>query len=146
MAVLDEPAHLLTAWVLLLVTGLLWRRLAAWALVGAVAIDLDHVPLYWGWEDIAPDGGRPFTHSLATVGVLVAAAAVPKLRAAGLGLAVGVLLHLVRDLGTGPGVPLWWPFSGESVTVPYEVYAAGLSLAALLAATAALRRRRISDR
>ena len=109
-----------------------------------ITIDLDHVLLYLGWWDVAPDGGRPFTHSLATVVVLLATAAVPAVRIPALGLAVGVVLHLFRDLGTGPGVPLWWPLSGHSVTIPYRAYVAVLTLATIVAVAAALRRRRVS--
>jgi len=144
-ALLDEPAHLMTAWIVLAAAGSQRvRRVAGWALLGAVAIDLDHVLLYLGWWHVAPDGGRPFTHSLATVVVLLATAAAPAVRIPALGLAVGVVLHLFRDLGTGPGVPLWWPLSGHSVTIPYRAYVAVLTLATIVAVAAALRRRRVS--
>lgn len=129
---LDEPAHLLTAG-LFLAAFLPWRlrALVPWALAGAVLIDLDHIPLYlWGALAVEP-GGRPFTHSLATVLVLAAAGAIARGRArtALLGLALGVVLHLVRDLGTGPGVPLWWPADPHSVIVPYAAYFAALLVA-----------------
>ena len=140
---LDEPAHLLTAWLLLV--ALLPRRrrdVLPWALLGAVAIDLDHVPLYLWGVGTATLEGRPVTHSLAFAAVLLLAAALatrmPGRRAAVpvAGLAVGVLLHLVRDVATGPGVPLVWPVRDASVLMPYPVYAA---LLALVTAAAALR-------
>lgn len=140
---LDEPAHLLTAWLFLAALGFRWgTRLQAWTLLGAVGIDLDHVPLYLWWEGISAPGGRPVTHSLATVLVLVAMAAVPRLRTPALGLALGVVLHLARDLATGPGVPLLWPLSTTSALLPYPVYAAALGITAALAVLAAFRRRR----
>jgi inner membrane protein len=141
-AVLDEPAHLATA-ALLLATCLPRRARAVvpWALAGAVLIDLDHIPLYL-WGALTSDGyGRPVTHSLLTVLVLAGAGLLfrGRARTALLGLALGVGLHLVRDLGTGPGVPLWWPLGGHSVVVPYAAYFAVVLTAAALATARALR-------
>ncbi len=106
-------------------------------------IDLDHVPLVLWGGPVTEFGGRPVTHSLATVAVLTAAAlAVPRVRLVAGGLAVGVVLHLVRDLATGPGVPLFWPLRPENVLVPYWVYALLVVAAAVvaLAVPAAVRR------
>lgn len=140
VAVLDEPAHLITAWlVLVAVSSRLARPVQLWALLGAVVIDLDHVPLYLWWALLAEPDGRPVTHSLATVVVLVALGAVPRLRVPALGLALGVLLHLARDLATGPGVPLLWPLVDRSVQIPYTVYAVALTVTAVIAALWAIR-------
>jgi inner membrane protein len=134
LAGLDWPAHLTTA---ALVLAALPRRLepevAAWALVGSVAIDLDHIPMYLGFRSIVTqDGGRPVTHSLATAAALLGAAVAPRGRArrvlAGLGL--GALLHFVRDIGTGPGLPLLWPFHRGNVRIPYGSHFAAIALAA----------------
>ncbi|MGY1779762.1 metal-dependent hydrolase [Geodermatophilus sp. SYSU D01036] len=132
IGLLDEPAHLLTAWLGLAAVGA--TRIVPWALVAAVAIDADHVPLYlWGAFTAAP-GGRPVTHSLATVLVsTVVALAVPRWRAAAAGVAAGVLLHLARDVATGPGIPALWPFDDRSVLLPYEVHAGFIVIAALCA-------------
>src|SRR5690242_3017172 len=75
--VLDEPAHLATAALALLacttpMTRTRHRRLLLTALVSSMAIDLDHVPMYLGLAEAG--GGRPPSHSLATVAVLIAAA------------------------------------------------------------------------
>ncbi|MFW3173000.1 metal-dependent hydrolase [Geodermatophilus sp. CPCC 206100] len=132
---LDEPAHLITAGLVLAAVPLAgtWP-FPAWVLAGAVAIDLDHVPLYLWHDAVSGDGGRPVTHSLLTVLVLLAAAAaVRRHRIPLAGLACGVALHLLRDLATGPGVPLLWPLPGAA-QVPYLLYAAvlgGLTLAAV---------------
>ena len=131
---LDEPAHLLTT--CLALAALAPRagtRTWAWALVGSVVIDLDHVPFFLGWQPIISPVGRPVTHSLTVVAVLLLLGAAPPLRRAVLALAAGVVSHLVRDLATGPGVPLLWPLSPDGWTLPYPVYAAGLVLAALVA-------------
>jgi inner membrane protein len=132
LGLLDEPAHLATAWILLAAVLPLRRSgLVPWALAGAVLIDLDHVPLYlWGVLADA-NGGRPVTHCLATAALLaVAGLVLTRLRTPLLGLALGVVLHLVRDLGTGPGVPLLEPFSSTVVLVPYAAYLAPLAAVA----------------
>jgi inner membrane protein len=135
-AVLDEPAHLATA--ALLLAAFLPRRatgLAPWALAGAVLIDLDHAPLYLWGVGTADGYGRPVTHSLLTVVVLACAGAVTRrgVRTALLGLSLGVVLHLFRDLGTGPGAPLWWPAGQHSVLVPYPVYLGATAVVAAVA-------------
>ncbi|WP_436704578.1 metal-dependent hydrolase [Geodermatophilus sp. CPCC 205761] len=133
---LDEPAHLITAGlVLAAVAPAAARPFLLAALVGSVAIDVDHVPLYLVGDAVAGDGGRPVTHSLAFVLLLLAAAAaVRRYRLPLAGLACGVALHLLRDLATGPGVPLLWPWPGAA-QLPYALYA-GVLVAATLAATA----------
>ena len=148
IGVLDEPAHVATALlVLLAVAGpcrlLAYPRISGAAVVGSVAIDLDHVPLYAGLPvDVA--GGRPFTHCLLTAVVLAAAGgAVRSWRPILLGLATGVLLHLLRDLPTGPGVSLFWPVSSTRFEMPYVAYAIVLAVcagAATLRVTAERRR------
>ena len=140
IGVLDEPAHLLTAWLVLAAatrrTALL--RLTPWVLAGAVLIDLDHVPLYLGADVAATPGGRPVTHSLLTVLVLLIAAGTVRrwwVPTAGLALATGA--HLLRDLSTGPGVPLLWPVADGDVRLPYWTYL--LVLGALTAVAGARR-------
>ena len=139
LAVLDEPAHLLTAW-------LVWAAVSPrrplpgalpWVLVGAVAIDVDHLPLYMGHTEFLVHGGRPPTHSLITVGVLAVLALVTRRARVFGGLAVGVLLHFLRDLATGPGIPVAWPLVDVSVRVPYVMYAVVVATAVLVAAVRA---------
>jgi inner membrane protein len=134
-AVLDESAHVLTAW-------LVWAALASrplrpgvlpWVLLGAAAIDLDHLPLYVGHAGFLIDGGRPPTHSLTTVAVLAVLALVTRRPRIFGSLALGVLLHFLRDLATGPGVPLAWPLVDASVRVPYLLYAAVVAAATVVA-------------
>ena len=138
VAVLDEPAHLLTAWLALVALPPRRRPAVPWALLGAVAIDVDHVPLYLWHVGTATESGRPVTHCLLSVVVfLCGARLVRRARPVLAGLAVGVALHLVRDLATGPGVPLLWPASGASVSVPHAWY---LEVLVVLAAVAARRR------
>lgn len=99
-------------------------------LAAAVLVDLDHVPLYAGVPGVAAAGGRPLTHGLLTVAVLLLLGRrLPAARWA----ALGVCLHLLRDLATGPGVPLLWPLD-LVVRVPWAAYAVVLVALALRAA------------
>ncbi len=125
VGLLDEPAHLATAWLGLaaLAPRPLPRQVWWGALTASVAIDVDHVPLYLTDGAFSVAGGRPPTHSLLVM-VLLAALALPRrTRWLLLGAAAGVLLHLLRDVATGPGVPLLWPLSDASARVPYWTYA-----------------------
>jgi inner membrane protein len=136
---LDEPAHLLTAWLVLAAlapgTGRTPAGVAPWVLGGSVLLDVDHVPLYLWGEPVAEQGSRPVTHSLVTIGVLLllAAATRNRFRRAALGLAAGAALHLVRDVVSGPGIPLLWPLDPSDVRLPYGAYPAVLAVAAALA-------------
>src|SRR3954468_6559751 len=136
---LDEPAHVATAGIVLLaVSG--WSRLAPCrreivvVLASSVLFDLDHVPLYLGLDQIAP-GGRPVTHSLATVALLLAIALLfsSRRRRWPVATACGLCLHFVRDIATGPGISIFWPATDSAVLVSYWLYAAilvGLSAVA----------------
>ena len=140
LAALDWPAHLATAGlVLAALPRRLDPRMAAWALAGSVAIDLDHIPLYLGFRAAVTEGGRPVTHSLTTAAALLGAAVASRgrLRTALAGLGEGVLLHFVRDIATGPGLPLLWPVRSRNVRIPYGMHLAALGLTV---AVAALRR------
>jgi hypothetical protein len=118
----DEVAHLATAALGLLVLSRFIdapRRFYVAALIASVAIDLDHIPLYLGLlGDLAQ---RPVTHSLSTVAVFAAAAAVSRRRRAVLaGVATGLVLHFARDIAEGyPGVRVFWPLEGASWMVSY---------------------------
>ena len=144
LGLLDKPAHVLTAWLVLaaLTARTTALRVLPWVLAGAVLLDLDHVPLFLGLAVTATASGRPVTHSLATVAVLLALGlAVRRRRSALAGLAVGAATQLLRDLSTGPGVPLLWPALSADVRLPYVCY-----LLVLVALTGAATVRRISGR
>lgn len=129
LGVLDWSAHLATAALVLLALGVPWR---AWLVVlpSSVLLDLDHLAL--GVPGVEAAGGRPFTHSALTVLVLLGVS----LRWRPLLLVTaGVLLHFLRDVATGPGLPLLWP-AGGAVLLPYLLY---VSVCAGLAAVAVSR-------
>jgi hypothetical protein len=145
---IDEPAHLATCALLLLVLAALssWRLPLAFvvaALLGSVAIDLDHLPGYLGWTGLTDGSPRPYSHGLLPVFAFLALGfLVPRrYKAVMLGLAFGLSTHLLRDLATGPGVPLLWPVSDGIAQVPYVVFAALLVLAALAVPALARSRR-----
>ena len=144
----DEPAHLLTAAVLLAaVLPLRMLPVVPWALAGSVLIDVDHVPLYLPGTALEHVDGRPITHSLATVLFLVLSGSVARgrWRIALLGLGTGVSLHLVRDLAApldGPGVRLLWPALSNGVAMPYPSYSAVLVVALMAIAGRQWRRSR----
>jgi inner membrane protein len=140
---LDECAHLLTAGLFLAAAGRPLSRFAAWTMLGACVIDVDHVPLYLGHMAITVEGGRPVTHSLLTVVVLMCSAAVVRgrPRSALAGLGTGVLLHFVRDVATGPGLPLLWPVLPDNVRIAYHWYFGVLLVAAAVSVVRASVRR-----
>ena len=119
---LDEPAHLATAALGLLVLACFIdvpRRFYVAALIASVAIDLDHIPLYLGL--LGNQDQRPVTHSLATVIVFVGAALVSRRHRAVLaGVATGLVLHFARDIAEGPpGVRMLWPLQDTAWTASY---------------------------
>ncbi len=139
---LDELAHVATA--LLFVAAVrptIPRDFLAGLIVGAVLIDVDHVPVHFGWNGLEPGGSRPYPHSLLTVAVVSVAALVARgrWRTALTAAAIGLVAHFFRDLAepgqNGAGVMLLWPASDHPFTLPYVVQAAALAVAAVLAYT-----------
>ena len=113
---LDEPSHFATTALCVLALRrfiTLRTSFVAAALIASVAIDLDHLPGYLGYGFAPEHGGRPYTHSIVTVGCFLAiGAASRRWRAPALGVVFGLVTHFVRDICEGsPGVALFWPFS-----------------------------------
>ena len=140
LALLDEPAHLATAAVCLAaLRPPVARPFAMAALLGAVAIDIDHLPALLGTEVLTQGTGRPYSHSLLTIGLLLLGAALlpVRWRPAAAGATFGIATHFLRDLttpvGDTPGLALFWPFSPRGVRAGYGLYAALLIVAAVLA-------------
>lgn len=98
-------------------------RFAVGAVLGAMLIDLDHIPEWLGWSARTAESVRPVFHSVFTV-VVIALAVVwlpARWRTFGLGVVFGTLTHLARDIAMG-GIPLFWPLTDVAAAVPYGVY------------------------
>jgi membrane-bound metal-dependent hydrolase YbcI (DUF457 family) len=123
---LDETAHVGTG---LLVLGAMAPRRTEFALgvlAGSVLIDVDHIPDVLGSRILRGGRMRPLPHSIATL--LALRLAQRPGNAARRGVLIGVTAHLARDLATGTNsVPLFWPLSRRPASVPYGLYAAGLT-------------------
>ncbi len=134
VGIVDWIGHLATGIVLI---ALLRppRRMAVAILVCSVVIDVDHLPLELGSDILTAGTPRPYTHSLLTLLVVLAAAGVGRSQVL-LGAAIGIAGHLLRDLGTGDGLALLWPLSDAGASVPFALY---LGVLTGLAAVAALR-------
>lgn len=119
VAVCDEAAHVATTLLLLApFHRRLPRRFLVGSLVGSVAIDIDHLPMYAGVPLLTRRSARPVTHSLMTpaAAALWAARGHGASRPLAWGVTAGLVGHLLRDLTTG-GVPLLWPWSSRTVRI-----------------------------
>lgn len=143
MGMVDEPAHLATA---LIVLGAISRYRGrppmpkfGWSLlVCSVFIDVDHLPAEFGSYVLTDGTPRPFTHALWTVIVLMLAWSVARcltIRSARhrpataelllAGASWGLSAHFLRDIATAQ-MSLWWPITDMPVQVPYWWYMAAL--------------------
>jgi inner membrane protein len=134
-ALLDESAHLATALLFLRALDMqVTRSSVLGLLLGAVMIDIDHVPLQLFGNDILTAGtNRPHSHSLLALALvlLIGFALSGMWRRGAFCLALGHASHLARDMATG-GVPLLWPLSSARIEVAYSGYALMVIVAALL--------------
>jgi inner membrane protein len=140
---IDEPAHLATA---LVVLGAITRFRGSppepkfWVtmLICSVLIDVDHLPAEFGIDALTDGTPRPYTHALWTVLVLILAWGVARYRARRngrprpataelvlAGAAWGLAAHFLRDIATAP-MSFWWPVTDMSVEVPYWWYVVAL--------------------
>ena len=134
----DWTGHLATT---AIIVAAIPRRLPPALIAGAflaILIDLDHLPDLFGAEGITDQTPRPLSHSLVTVLAIGGIAAAVRARAPrygdfALGVAIGVPMHLLRDVFTGPGVALLWPLDTVAEG-PFLVYLAGLIVVAVYAA------------
>jgi inner membrane protein len=127
----DETAHLSTMVIFLLAFPTLRNAgFIVGCLAGSVAIDFDHIPLFLGSNLLTEQTNRPFTHGVLTIAIVLALSGVARgtWRYVGLGVAVGLMAHFLRDMATSTaGVPLLWPISTTGFMLPYPLYAAALA-------------------
>ena len=149
---LDEPAHFAATALCVLALRrffTLTRPFVVAALIASVAIDLDHIPGYLGVKGFSPvQGGRPYTHSIATVLVLLAiCAGSQRWRSAAAGAVFGLVTHLFRDICEGPpGVALFWPFSDHVVIAGRALFWAFIGVSLVVALSPWPQRRRPASR
>lgn len=119
----DEVGHLLTAVVCVLAAWALGIGVVLWpALLGSTLIDFDHLLLKAGLIPLAHGTGRPVTHSIVPLLVLLACAIhFRHSRRLWLSAAFGFSTHLWRDASTSP-VMMGWPVWRGLVSYPYWVY------------------------
>lgn len=119
----DEIGHILTATIWLLAARSLGLDLRVVpGMIAAVVIDIDHAPDILGLFSPPEGTSRPVTHAIWIVLLALSGAMIDRRRrAVWLGIAVGLVSHLARDLATGT-VLLWWPVLDQRVSAPYPTY------------------------
>lgn len=138
-AIFEIAGHLLTALVLALGVKALRLPVPAWAiLAGGLLPDLGYILMLLEVLPRIEGSSRNGAHSLALVAVLASVGFVhQKYASIWLGVAIGALSHLWRDMGTGT-VPLFWPLTetvyGTSFNRHLAVLA-GMALAMIGSAT-----------
>lgn len=130
-ALMDETGHVATAALLIVaLTKRPSREFTLAALASSVLIDIDHVPMQFGWDVLTRGTPRPYTHSILSVLIAGCMGLVFK-RDAGRrarGISFGITAHLIRDVATGGGVSLFWPVTNQNVHVSYAPYVVLLCL------------------
>ena len=129
VGLLDEPAHLATAALILVNLPPRPWRWSAGFMAGAVLPDLDHLPLALSRVHPDIDDPRPVTHCLLALAppALIGTFARGPARQYARGAAAGGLAHFGRDLAVGTGVILLRPLSRRSFLVPYALHGAVLA-------------------
>ena len=125
--IFDEAGHLMTA--LMLALGLRAMRLPipVWSvLAGGVVLDVGHIFSLLDVIEPITGSNRSGTHSVFAVAILAMVGFLDQRHAnIWLGIAIGALSHLWRDMGTGL-VPLAWPLSDELWGTSFRRYLAGM--------------------
>ena len=147
--VVDELAHLLTTLLFFWALGPRAReRFLVPALIASVAIDLDHIPGRLGVDWLTAGTPRPYTHSLLTIAIVLAGAYILRRRRdLLLGVAIGLAIHLWRDMGEGQsGVSLLWPISNHSFQYPHGGFVAVMAVLVVIDARRCAEAKRAVDR
>ncbi len=131
-AAYDVSAHLLTALVIAVALRTAHVPVPVWAvLIGGILPDVGQFTTIIGITHAIDGSSRNGTHSLLAVLVVASIALIDRRHArVWIGIVVGMITHLLRDLGTGT-VPLGWPFSLHVWSIAFSAYIAILVGAAL---------------
>lgn len=127
-ALYDEVGHLLTAVVAAIGVWSLRLPVPIWSiLLGGVLLDTGHILSMSGLVNELEGSSRNGSHSLAVVVLLACLGFLDRRRAnVWLGITIGAVSHLWRDMGTGT-VPLMWPVTETVYGTLYTRYLAGLA-------------------
>ena len=119
----DEIAHVLTAVVMLSALYALGRNVSWVAgLLGAIAIDVDHLLIPEGRIDAIANTSRSALHTLGpALAVLAIGTVIWPMRAWFWSFGFGMLTHLFRDSATSE-LPLAWPLGDDSFHLRYSLY------------------------
>jgi membrane-bound metal-dependent hydrolase YbcI (DUF457 family) len=125
--ILDEVGHLLTA--LMIAMGIKALRFpvpVSSILIGGVLLDVGHIMLQLDFTEPIEGSSRNGTHSVFALILLACLGFFDHRRAnVWLGVTLGALSHLWRDLGTG-NVPLVWPLAENVDGTTFTRYMIGL--------------------
>ena len=138
--VYDELGHLLTALVAAIGVRAIRLPVPIWSvLLGGIVLDLGHVLQMLGYVNALEGSTRSGSHSIAVVILLACLGFLDRRRAnIWLGIAIGAVSHLWRDMGTGT-VALMWPITDTVYGTLYTRYLAGLAgMAIAMVGSAAL--------
>lgn len=136
----DELGHLVTALVAAIGIRSLRLPVPIWAvLLGGLVLDMGHVMSIMGYVNALEGSSRNGSHSLAVVALLACLGFLDRRRAnTWLGIAIGAVSHLWRDMGTGT-VALMWPLTETVYGTSYSRYLAVLAgMAIAMVGSAAL--------
>jgi membrane-bound metal-dependent hydrolase YbcI (DUF457 family) len=125
--ILDEVGHLLTA--LMIAMGIKALRFpvpVSSILIGGVLLDVGHIMLQLDFTEPIEGSSRNGTHSVFALILLACIGFFDQRRAnVWLGVTLGALSHLWRDMGTG-NVPLVWPLLENVDGTTFTRYMIGL--------------------
>lgn len=125
--VFDEIGHLLTALMIALGLRALRLPIPIWSvLLGGVILDVGHVMTLLDMTEAIAGSSRNGSHSIFAVILLALIGFIDRRHAnVWLGITLGALAHLWRDMGTGT-VPLAWPVSDQVWGTSFPRYMVGL--------------------
>jgi len=122
----DETGHILTA--IMMAMGLRALRLPipVWSvIIGGVILDIGHILIQLDFAEPVTGSSRNGTHSIAVVFLIGMIGFIDRRHAnVWLGITIGALSHLWRDMGTGL-VPLAWPLSDDIWGTSFTRYMVG---------------------